>query len=223
MEILRATDERINLERAVSLTRQYLFVNGAYANVSDNWTDRACAWISANTPDKADDFEYFTTATMRNLTAWWLAWRLSRRLAGFIRAGRPIHIVAHSNGATVFLDALRRLGYPEIARLHLISPSCSEDGEVSGLARVNCEMITIYRGGNDAVLKLADLGVANVFGFDDFGAYGAAVKGMENAASFFEAVDDPEAGHSSWFAGERFEKLMRRITGIGEPPVYRHA
>lgn len=52
------------------MTRQFLFVNGAYVNPGDNWTDKACVWIASTTDDAADDFEYFTTALLRNLTAW---------------------------------------------------------------------------------------------------------------------------------------------------------
>lgn len=192
------------------MTRQYLFVNGIYADPGRNWTDRACVWIAANTDDAADDYEYWTTALLRNLTAWWLAWRFSRMLARLIKVGRPVTIVAHSNGATVVLDALRRLDYPRIDRLHLLSPSCHEDGEVSGLARVDCELITIFRAGKDIMLRWADTDIGNTLGFDDLGLGGP--KNMAHAVSEYEIVDEPDYGHSSWFEGERFEKLMQRIT-----------
>jgi hypothetical protein len=122
----------------------YIFVNGIFTVPGEhNWTDAAVKWIQTNAPEAtAEEFEYFTTAFWRNATDWWLGRQLAKRIRTLVGAGAGLVIVAHSNGADVVLDALRRCGYPKISQLHLLSPACAEDCEVSGLAKVDAQMIT---------------------------------------------------------------------------------
>jgi pimeloyl-ACP methyl ester carboxylesterase len=192
--------------------RVYVYIPGIFTLPGewDGWPARAVTWTHVNAPyDHAEKFEYFSGVLLRSLGQAERARKLAKMLGFYVAADWQVVLVAHSNGADVALDALGLLGQPLIERMHLFSPACDADCEVSGLALVRAASIHVYRAHKDWALGLAGSVVGQALGFGTLGRDGP-VNGA-HARSPVRVTDESTYGHTDWFhKGSRFELTMAR-------------
>lgn len=140
-----------------------IVVRGILSGGNDgaSFPGRACSWVNLNTHFKSYSFEYWAYA----LTHRWHQQRRAERLADGIRqywaAGWRIVVIAHSNGGSIFMGALRLLcGGEHIEAVHMLAPACPADFESNGfneaLGDGRVGRIHVKTGGQDWALWAAD-------------------------------------------------------------------
>lgn len=185
-----------------------IFVNGinTFPGDSRNWTGRAVTHCITR-GILAEKFEYLSgpgltrSAFQRHRAA-----ALARMLSYY--EGWTLHLIGHSNGADVILDALAMRGQPPVESLHLFSPACDEDSEKSGLNHVKSQHTYIYIAEKDWALRLGGTAVGRFFGFGRLG-----LDGPQNytSSSPFLITREPNYGHDTWFDSVAWSKTMDRI------------
>lgn len=194
----------------------FIYVCGilTFPGVARNWTGRAVTWTHLHTPSKAEKIEYFVGPISRVLGQGFRAGKLLSTLEFY--TGWQIHLIGHSNGCDVILDALaaaenRGGGFPRIHSLHLISAACSADFEHVRLnefvADRKIRHLHVWIAGKDNALALADTFTGRALGY---GALGRS--GPLNNRVPFEQIHRPAFGHSDWFSEENFDATMQILT-----------
>jgi len=194
----------------------FLFVPGilTFPGFSDNWTGRGVTWTHLHTPHRAEKVEYFSGVLTRTMFQAERAHKLARTISFYHKAGFELHGAAHSNGADVFLDALRLFGSdprcPRLETLNLISPACHADCNKSGLNELFGQNmlgdVTVWVAEKDWALDLAATKTGWLLGFGTLGR-----NGPKNATRLIHTLS-AAVGHGDWFTDERFDLTMRRIT-----------
>ncbi|MEN8134312.1 MAG: alpha/beta hydrolase [Thermodesulfobacteriota bacterium] len=187
-----------------------IFVNGILTlpGESDNWNGKAVTWTHLNTPFRAEKVEYLVGPISRVLGQKKRARKLIKTLRFY--QGWRIILVGHSNGCDVILDALRKMDWPRIERLHLLSGACEADFDKNGLNEAGTRIgsICVYVAKRDRALRLADTITGRLLGY---GALGKS--GPINPALPVETVAEPKFRHSDWFKAEHFKTTMQKLTG----------
>ncbi len=211
--------------------RIYIFVNGILNRPGDAhaWTDRAAAWVNANTNFKGEKFEYFAGILTRRLFQSAHAQDLAEEIAVF--QDSELVLVGHSNGCDLILRALRILFFDLLSKfrwtpikaIHLISGACEPDFQKNGLNDLLSTNlvgdVTIYIGGQDShfahPMWLARqsqrfIGWAGL-GYGTLGATGPENL-LDSIRGRVHLVGQPCYDHSTWFAPGHFEQLMASLT-----------
>lgn len=193
----------------------FIYVCGilSFPGASRNWTGRAVTWTHIHTPHKAEKVEYLAGPVSRLLGQSARAGKLRRTLDFY--EGWQIHLIGHSNGCDVILDALRDRAaagdLPVIHSLHLISAASSADFDATGLnefvASRRVRHVHVWIAGCDTALTLADTFTGRALGY---GALGRS--GPMNSRVSFEQIHRPAFGHSDWFSDENFDATMQIIS-----------
>jgi len=178
-----------------------------------NWSGRAVTWTNLNTPHKAEKVEYFTLAITRPFGQADRAHKLQRTLRFY--SGWNIHLVGHSNGCDVIIDALRSLhqdgsGGLRLASLHLISAACDNDFRRNGLNvwADRIDRIVVYIARRDRAMVLAGTVIGSLLGYGTLGRTGPVnVKKNHPVEMVYRNF-----GHSDWFATDRFDAMMDALT-----------
>lgn len=188
--------------------RVYLFVCGIFTFPGEarNWTGRAVTWVHTRSMHRAEKIEYFTGPLSRTAGEKRRAEKLARTISHYRDAGFELHLVGHSNGADVCLDALSALHQPPIAALHLIAPACDPDCDKSGLNGVVADQVRIYVGGRDTAMWLARTAVGQALGFGALGQLGPRA-----ARISLDVVTEPDFEHATWFEAKHFGRTMERF------------
>lgn len=187
----------------------FLFVNGilTFPGGSENWTGRAVTATHLFTQHKAEKVEYFTSALTRSIMQSRRADKLVRVLQFYV--GWDKVIVAHSNGADVVMDALRKHA-TAIRHLHLVSPAITSDCAKNGLADLlktrAIQTLTIYMAKKDKPLRMAKLWPAKWLGY---GALG--IEFPKGLTDNFIIHQEESFGHSTWWDDEHFQSTMELI------------
>ena len=196
--------------------RIYLFVNGikTFPGLSKNWNRRAVTWTHINTEHKAESLEYLMTAFRSAAGAKYRASKLVRKLEFYNESGFEIHIVAHSNGSNVVLNALREFSAP-VAAIHFIAPACEEDCQTNGLndliRKGFLRKLHVYIGGEDIPCKLAST-LGRLVGFGGMGVHGAKwLTDPVHSEYEYKLHAIRNMNHGSWFEGDTFTCLMLDI------------
>jgi pimeloyl-ACP methyl ester carboxylesterase len=188
----------------------YIFVNGilTFPGDSRNWTGRAVTHCITN-GILAEKFEYLSgpgltrSAFQRNRAA------AFARMLSFYEDWN-LHLIGHSNGADVILDALAMRGWPRLSSLHLFSPACDEDCDKSGLNSVRTAATFIYIAEKDWALRLGGSPVGRFFGFGRLGLAGPV---NYHSPAPYHILRKPNYGHDTWFDSIAWEETMARILG----------
>lgn len=192
----------------------FIYVPGIHTTpgAAYNWCGRAVTWTQLRTPYKAEKVEYLTTALTRPFRQRGRAHKLQRTLRFY--HSWDIHLVGHSNGCDVIVDALRSLqadggDFLRIKALHLISAACDRDFKRNGLNLWfdRIDRLAVYVARRDRALDKADTWLGRLLGYGTLGKHGPT-----NAKMPVEMVYR-SFGHSDWFAPDRFDIMMRALTG----------
>lgn len=192
----------------------YIYVCGirTWPGSSKNWTGKAATWTMTRPEHHAEKIEYYSPGLFsRSLGQAARAEKLVKTMHEFLSRGRRVILVGHSNGCDVALDALRQVGWPKIAELHLISGAIEADFNKNGLNEAGLKIgrVVVYVAGRDQALALAASPLGRFFGYGDLGRTGPV-----NHEWPVEVVNEPEFGHSDWFLPEHFDRTMRMLTGV---------
>jgi hypothetical protein len=197
----------------------YFFINGIKNKPGDprGWTDGAARTVGKILDVQTYKWEYACTATFR-----WL--KQNQRAKDFAEDvnywGKPVVIVAHSNGCDVVLKALPLIRVP-ILELHLVSGACSEDFAKNGLNQAygigKVKSVFVYMAGRDAALNFwakwsKRLGGWMGLGYDRLGALGP-----KNHEFDVTLIYEPTYKHSDWFKGPVFDRFLNYVAGIKRP------
>lgn len=198
----------------------FIFVPGILSvpGSAYNWVGRATTWTNTETPHKAEKVEYFSGAILRPIRQSGRVHKLQRMLR--FCHNMHIHLVGHSNGCAVIVDALKLLHrdggkFLRFQSLHLVSAACERDFKINGLNlwadRIDRTVCYIAR--MDKALYAADTRLGRWLGYGTLGKYGPV-----NAANPVEMIYRNH-GHSDWWAPDRFDKMMRSLTDDPSPPT----
>lgn len=190
----------------------YIYICGilTWPGSSKNWTGKAATWTMTRPKHQAEKIEYFSPGLFsRSIGQEARAEKLVKTMHEFLSRGRRVILVAHSNGCDVALDALRKMGWPEIAELHLISGAIEADFDKNGLnqARNKIGRVVVYVAGLDKALALAASPLGRFFGYGALGRTGPI-----NPWWQVDVVVEPEFEHSDWFDDAHFDQTMRLLT-----------
>jgi hypothetical protein len=207
----------------------YNFVNGirTFPGDSDNWNGKAVTATLTRGPAcaKAEKVEYYTLAVTRGMLQKHRAEKLNKVLNRYLfhwgsLAGNRIHLVAHSNGADVVLDALkaeqaiyRSIEHP--FKVDLISPAVSSDCNKNGITDLMKTGVIgdlrIWIAGKDRALRLGGSAIGRLFGYGTLGLDGPKPGTLQGAPAGVRTIHEMSFGHSDWFTDDQFDKTMDRI------------
>ena len=184
---------------------------GAY-----NWCGRAVTWTHINHENlQAEKVEYYSRALTRPFGQQGRAHKLQRVLQFYGSKSYDIHLVGHSNGCDVILDALRSMKDDgsvalNIKSLHLVSAACDRDFIRNGLNLWidKIDRIVVYIAKRDRALTAANTFFGRMLGYGTLGKHGA-INEKKPVNHVFRAF-----GHSDWWNRNRFDETMQMITGI---------
>lgn len=197
--------------------RVFLFICGikTVPAETDNWTGRSTTWVHkfAHENNKlwwAEKIEYYSSALFRPFHHQKRVDKLRSTLDYY--RNRNIYITAHSNGASVVLDALKQENWPQIQQLDLISPASKTDMAYIG-PRLGREVkkLRIWIAKQDKALKLAKSPIGKLLGYGSLGLDG--IKGIPEDIKnkYIEEIIQENYEHSDWFKDENFDKTMQII------------
>lgn len=201
-----------------------------------DWPTQFSLWINKNQPHiRCQAFFYFTTALTVGLMQRRRALSFSKLIRDYVNAGFRVHLVGHSNGTRVVLDALRMADWPEVETVHLVNGACDANFERNGLnhalhhARVR--KIFCYISDNDRAMKIED----TLIGLCLFGInWNDLPLGLGGPTNVFPAYQNrqvierhwPGYGHSDCWLPKNFYSTMRTLIrdatggGAAAPPYH---
>lgn len=201
----------------------YIFEPGINYGVSSwrGWAGKAVEWTIVEKNIFADSVVYHTTA----LTVWiherQRAISLARKIIYYVKAGYIVHLVGHSNGTRVILDALRQLNLMhdliwQVGNVYLVSGACDSNFERNGLNNLlytgKVRQVFCYRAGKDWAMKIEN----TIFGKALFqmeqsdrplGLVGPQNVRLSNSAKWAEIIQSGY-GHSDWWLPKNFAHTM---------------
>lgn len=129
----------------------------------------------------------------------------------FYAARSEVHVVAHSNGNYLLLEALKELRFP-LHTLWMCAPACENDFEANGLNKSllnnRIKAVHVIRAADDEAAFWAKL--SNVLPIHHYGDL--LYKGPQNALP--EVTDEVQPGkHSDMLKAWRLNSLVERVTG----------
>jgi predicted alpha/beta hydrolase family esterase len=186
----------------------FIFVNGilTWPGNSRNWTGRAVTHYLSKKSLKAERVEYFAGVVGKRFWQRRRAKKLAKKISFYTdRNGKPhhIHLVGHSNGCDVIIDALRIIknewgSRPNIATIHFISSAAESDFNKNGLnSYEKIDKVFIWIAGKDTAMRYAGTYLGKLLSYGTMGRDGATnlVKGLINVST----ITEPDFGHGSWF------------------------
>ncbi len=198
--------------------RVYVFINGILNNPGDSkgWPDRACTWINSKTDYKAEKFEYFCTAILKQLWQEKRTQNLADVIFPYQFKNFEIILVGHSNGCDIICRLLREVDI-DIKEIHLFAAATNEDCRKNGIndaiADGRLEGVDYYCSENDDVLGDGNNAILRpIYRFLGYGFLGCRGPKFENfrAKSSYHWINN--YGHSDWFKpGLNFDKSMNMI------------
>lgn len=194
------------------------FVNGVrtWPGRVDNWTGRATTHVLSH-PEYgavAEKVEYFTFAMTRSLLQGRRAGKMIKCMSHFPPDKWDRHVVAHSNGADVAIDAIQRSG-EKIKTLLLFSPAIDWDCLKNGLHDIYSSGLVLYAphlfiAGKDLPLKWAGTFFGKMLGYGYLGLKGPK-PGTFGYSGGMPITYEADYGHSDWFNSKNFDATMRDI------------
>jgi len=194
----------------------YIYIPGILSRpgAAYNWCGRAVTWTHINHPNvQAEKVEYFTRALTRPFGQKARAHKLQRVMQFYSAYDYDIHLVGHSNGCDVIVDALRAMMddgavTPNIRSMHLVSAACERDFDRNGLNLWIDKIgrIVIYIAEHDRALTAAGTYIGRLLGYGTLGKHGAV--NNQKPVDYVRR----DIGHLDWWKRNRFDATMRLIT-----------
>jgi pimeloyl-ACP methyl ester carboxylesterase len=187
-----------------------------------DWPTRFSVWVNTRGASyiRCQAFFYFTTF----LTVWLMqrtrARSFSKLIRDYIAAGYKVHLVGHSNGTRVVLDALRMADWPEVETVHLVNGACDADFERNGLNHAlthdRVKKIFCYIADDDKAMKFEDTAVGLMLFGIGWNDVPLGLGGPRNVVPKFQntrVVEEhwPRYGHSDCWVPANFDATMRQL------------
>lgn len=192
------------------------------------WTDRGVTILNTRYPwIRAEKLEYLAGPLTRRIQQRERVENLCEMISAYTRAGYPVHLVGHSNGADIICRALgdiSRFWKPSVVHnvhsVHLIAAATERDGDKNNLTwymdiQGNRPSVHLYRGGRDRALRFARLTghLLRPFGLG-YGTLG--LEGPSNMPADWygtRLIDhyQDDYGHGTWFHPAVLERTLTTI------------
>jgi hypothetical protein len=201
------------------MSKVFLFVNGirTFPGSSKNWNGRAVTATHnrfCETTERAEKVEYFTLAVSRPFGQGYRADKLLKVARYYSQPGRNWDkvIVAHSNGADVVLDAMRKSPF-KVEAMHIISGAVDRNCKKNGLAELCASgrigHLYVWVAKKDSVLGLGGSLFGRLFGYGDLGLNGP----VNLPRNTYTLIEQADFGHSDWFTSQNFIKTLEIVWG----------
>lgn len=192
----------------------YIYVTGimTFPGASNNWVGRAVTFTHLNSEARAEKIEYLSFPALSRLLGQKNRMKKLARTLTFYQDW-DIHLVGHSNGCAVILDALRYLNWPRIESIHFFSPACKANCRKNGIRdhqySQTLKRFIVFLGGRDIPVRIAGSYIGELFGYGTMGTKGPI--GFD--PSLTEVRKMSEWGHSEWWEDTNFPWTMQQVLG----------
>lgn len=195
-----------------------------------DWPTRFSVWINTNLPAirclptvsniRCQAFYYFTTFLTVGLKQHHRAMSFSKLIRDYIAAGYKVHLVGHSNGTRVILDALKMADWPEVETVHLVNGACDSDFTRNGLNHAlthdRVKKVYCYIADNDWAMKVEDTLVGLCLFGIGWNDVPLGLGGPRNVLPSFQnrrVIEEhwPGFSHSQCWVPANFQSTMQQI------------
>jgi len=207
----------------------FLFEHGINALPSDwrDWTNRAIFHVHDQTPYHAQSLEYFAGPIVAHFRHRHLADGFAKLVCRYAGNGWKIVVVAHSNGARIVVEGLRRARWPRVEELHLVCGAVDANFERNGLNAALYDRkigsAHVYVAGLDRAMQIEDTLLGRqLFGIrsEPLGLFGPLHVRPSLAGRVHVVRRSPwdEYGHSDCWRARNFERTMDCFTRLTTAP-----